>query len=216
LDHPFIVENGGAVYIPEDYFPFLPEGAVSEGKLQKIALGAGIDGLRRALKDAAARLGATVRPFGSMSVPEISQHTGLTLPQAAAAAAREFDEPFLIEDGDPAALIAALESQGLRVIAGGRFFHLTGPCDKGDGVKLLLGLYRRVNPRVVSAGLGDAANDISFLKQVEHPVLIRGRDGSWNPKVLSEMPGIQKSREPGPRGWAESVERILGQIASRR
>jgi mannosyl-3-phosphoglycerate phosphatase len=215
LDHPFIVENGGGVYVPEDYFPFALEGAVSEGRFQKITMGAGIDRLRRALKDTAAELGATIRAFGSMSVAEISQHTGLTLPQAAASAAREFDEPFLIEDGDAAALIAALENQGLRVIQGGRFFHLTGKCDKGDGVRLLLGLYRRVNPRVVSAGLGDSANDVSFLREVDHPVLIRGRDGSWNSTVLSEMPAVQKSREPGSRGWREAVERIVAKIEDR-
>lgn len=209
LNHPFIVENGGGVYVPESYFPFSLEGAIPEGRLQKIAPGAGIDRLRQALKDTAAKLGATVRSFESMSVAEISQHTGLTFPQAAAAAAREFDEPFLIEDGEPKALIAALEKQGFWVVEGGRFFHLTGKHDKGYAVKLLLNSYRRVNPSVVSVGLGDSANDVSFLREVDHPVLIRSRDGSWNPKVLSEMPAIQKSREPGPRGWSESVERIL-------
>jgi mannosyl-3-phosphoglycerate phosphatase len=216
LNHPFIVENGGGIYLPESYFPFLPEGAVSEGRFRKITLGAGIDRLRAALKDTAAKVGTTVRSFGSMSVAEISQHTRLTLPQAAAAAAREFDEPFLIEDGEPAVLIAALEEQGFQVVEGGRFFHLTGRCDKGDAVKLLSSLYRRVNPSVVSAGLGDSANDVSFLKEVDHPVLIRGRDGSWNPKILAEMPGILKSREPGPRGWSEAVEGILGEIEDRR
>jgi mannosyl-3-phosphoglycerate phosphatase len=216
LNHPFIVENGGGVCVPENYFPFSLEGAISEGRLQKIALGTGIDRLRQALKDTAAKLGVTVRSFGSMSVAEISQHTGLTLPQAAAAAAREFDEPFLIDDGEPGALIAALEGQGFQVVEGGRFFHLMGKHDKGDAVKLLFGFYRRVNPSVVSAGLGDSANDVSFLSQVDHPVLIRRPDGSWNSTVLSEMPAIKTSREPGPRGWSECVEGILRKIEDRR
>src|SRR6516162_3914161 len=28
---PFVVENGGAIYIPAGYFPFTPEGAIAAG-----------------------------------------------------------------------------------------------------------------------------------------------------------------------------------------
>jgi len=58
-------------------------------------------------------------------------------------------------------------------------------------------------------GLGNSGNDIPLLDVVDRPILVRNADGSWDAEVLARRPDIERTREPGPRGWREAVEGIL-------
>src|SRR6185295_628096 len=119
--------------------------------------------------------------FSELTIEEVANQTGLPLEAARLAAAREFDEPFVIEGVHPLAAEAArievagaAERRGLRLARGGRFHHLTGPADKGKAVRQLLALHE--GP-VFSVGLGDSANDLSMLQAVDHPVIVPRPDG---------------------------------------
>ena len=50
LKDPFIVENGGAIFFPPDYFPFAVENLRVRGKFHMLELGQKIDVLRSALQ----------------------------------------------------------------------------------------------------------------------------------------------------------------------
>ena len=76
-------------------------------------------------------------------------------------------------------------------------------------MRTLLDLYRQRDPSFVSVGLGDSANDLPFLMQVDRPVLVRKKDGSWDTEVTAAISGIERTRAVGPQGWREAVERIL-------
>ena len=209
LKDPFIVENGGAIYCPARYFPFSLPAFKSKRSFRVLELGTDVRTLRQVLAEAAADCHATVKSFGTMSVEEICALTGLMKDQATLARKREYDEPFLIDGGDRERLFRILIGKGLTVTHGDRFFHLLGSHSKGKAVRTLLDLYRQRDPSFVSVGLGDSANDLPFLMQVDRPVLVRKKDGSWDTEVTAAISGIERTRAVGPQGWREAVERIL-------
>ncbi len=209
LSDPFIVENGGAIYFRPDYFPFPIENTSHVRGLEKFELGQSVDVLRRALTDAARQFRVHVRCFGDMSLAEICRLTGLSQENARNAADREYDEPFIVERSDYQRLFTAIRTKGLKITVGDRFFHLTCGSDKGRATKLLLEWYRRWNPFVTSAGLGNSPNDLPFLLEVDHPILIRNPDGTWDSVVVQNVSRLQRTLKIGPEGWSEAIEELL-------
>jgi mannosyl-3-phosphoglycerate phosphatase len=211
LSDPFICENGGAVCFPTGYFPFPVGDTKARGGLETIALGTDVTVLRRALNESARDLCLEVRSFGEMSVEEVSRLTGLTKGQASLALQREYDEPFIVEGDGAERLFAALRQRGLHVTFGGRFFHVTGGHDKGHAVRRVQALYREIDPDCISVGFGNAANDLPLLREVDHPILIRNADGSYDEEVLQALPQVEKTFERGPVGWSAAVTKILAE-----
>lgn len=209
LKDPFIVENGGAIYFPTGYFPFPIQGIKHKGSFEALELGTNVSTLRQVLAETASQFGVRVRSFGTMDLDEISALTGLKRDQSFRAMQREYDEPFLVEEGDPEKLFAALGAKGLTLTHGGRFFHLSGRHDKGKAVRILLDLYRRGEASIFSVALGNSVNDLPLFGQIDRPILIRNHNGSYDPDVVKGMPQIERTESIGPHGWREAIERIL-------
>lgn len=212
LRDPFVVENGGAIYFPVGYFPSPVQGVKSEGPFEALELGVDITTLRQALAETSHQCGIEVRSFGTMSLDEISALTGLKREQAGLAAVREYDEPFVVAEGDHERLTATLRARGLNVIRGDRFSHLTGGSDKGKAVRILLDLSRRSHHSLLSLGLGNSANDLPFLTQVDRPIVIRNPDGSWDAEIIGKIPSALRSQGIGPHGWREAIEKVLASV----
>ncbi|MBI4482007.1 MAG: HAD hydrolase family protein [Acidobacteria bacterium] len=206
---PFISENGGAVYFLPDYFRFPVAGAIRKGELLALELGTDVSVLRRVLAQAARQTGVQVRCFGTMSADEVARLTGLSREQAALALRREYDEPFVIEAGDAEVLRGLLRGRGATVTYGGRLFHVARGHDKGKAVRLLLHLYRRGGSGVISVGLGNSANDLPLLKEVDVPVVVKNPDGSHDPEILRSLSGVRRTEGIGPEGWREAIRRIV-------
>lgn len=215
VSHPFVVENGGAIYLPRNYFPFaLPIARVQTG-YQVLELGERYQKLTRALDEAAQTSGVSVRGFSRMTDKEVARLCGLDLAAARLARKREFDEPFILEKGsakEKDRFIACLQQRGLRCRSGGRFFHLMGNNDKGTAVARLINLYRQLYGEIRTVGLGDSANDIDFLKMVDVPVLVAGPDGKHDTEVKDVVPSVQCTEGAGPAGWNEAVLDVLQQV----
>lgn len=206
-DHPFVSENGGAVFIPHGYFPFELDGAEGRGTYLVVPIGARYPELVRALAAASEKSGVPVRGFAQMSDEDVAAATGLPLEQARLARQREFDEPFeILAPSRSGELLAAIEREGQRWTAGGRFHHILGASDKAVAVRLLTALYRRHLGAVRTVGLGDAPNDAGFLAEVEVPILI---DSPRVAALRSRIPNGQVTRRPGPAGWNEAVLALL-------
>lgn len=214
LKDPFICESGGAIYFPAGYFHSRFPGLKSKGIFEVLELGTQIHLLRRELAAAATDCGVAVRSFGDMSPGEIAALTGLTLDQAAQARQREYDEPFVVESGDAARLAAALQAKNLTVTKGDRFQHLTGGHSKGDAVETLLRHYRDHHGDFTSIGLGNSANDLPMLAQVNRPFLVKNPDGQWDPTVLEKIPAVERTQGIGPGGWSEAVDKVLAEFAA--
>ena len=211
--HPFISENGGALFVPDGYFPFAIPGARRIGGHDAIELGRPYAEVVELLHRSAAKAGVSVVGFSDMSVPEVAQDCGLSLPAARLAKLREYDEPFRIIDGDPvgrARLFRALSSAGLRSTMGGRYHHATGATDKGVAVALLRRFFRWAHGDIVAIGLGDGPNDVSFLRRVEIPVVVSNPETGATPGVLQQVPAARVTAGAGPVGWREAIAGILG------
>lgn len=211
--HPFIVENGGAVLIPNGYFSFPLSDAVLRGNYHVVELGTPYPRLRTALKEIQEKLGRELRGYGDMSVEEIAARTGLPPQDAQLARQRHYDEPFVIE-GPPCPddkLAEAIHGCGFRFTKGDRFYHLTGPHDKGRAVQYLIECYRRREGHdhgaISTVGIGNSLNDLPMLEAVDNPIIVQLADGSYEPDVTS--PRITRSSGPGPIGWNRAVLSLL-------
>ncbi len=208
---PFIAENGGGVFLPLDHWE-APPGGEREGRFWKVTLGARHEDVLRVLVEAAGNLGLSVRPFSEMTPEEISRRTRLPLEEARLAGRRDFDEPFWIDGeghGDTlAALDKAIEESGMRLTRGGRCFHVHGVSDKGRAARYLQERYEEVAGRVLSAAVGDAANDLPMFRAVDRAYLVKQVDESHDPDIPREenirfMPGV------GPFGFSQAVDDLL-------
>lgn len=212
-EHPFVVENGGGIFIPASYFSFLVDEAADRGDYQVVELGMPYTEVRIALKEIEQVLGCRLLGFGDMSTEEIARYTGLTLSQAGLAQQREFDEPFLSETNGMTCeeFRPHVEARGLRCTKGGRFYHLMGASDKGLASRLLLEWYRRQaesqGRKLISIGVGDSLNDLPMLQSVDQPVLVQKPDGSYDPDV--RLVRLYRARRKGPIGWNEAILEIL-------
>ncbi len=212
-EHPFIVENGGAVVIPAHYFPFPLTDAVLHSSHHIVELGTPYPLLRTALKEIQQILGRELRGYGDMSVEEIVARTGLSREEAQLSKQRDYDEPFVMEG--PACqeetIVEAINARGLRYTKGDRFYHLMGPHDKGLAVQYLIRCYRRQvgddHGALSSVAIGNSLNDLPMLEVVDRPIIVQQTDGSYEPGI--ELPQLTRASEPGPTGWNRAVLSLL-------
>ncbi len=210
LGAPFVTENGGGVFFPKKTFPHPPPGADPVNGLWKWALGVRHETLRKALRDIATETGCKLIGLSDMETLEITSLTGLDADEARRAAKREFDEPFLIMDIDKekeSCIVEAARRRGLRVIKGGRFFHLCGKSDKGTGTRKIIAWYRDNGHNVFSLGIGDSENDFPMLQTVDQPIFV-GDPGKLH-DLKARLPALIITKEKGPKGWNEGVMNFL-------
>ena len=211
--HPFISENGGGIYVPKGYFEF----QISRYKLQikedkkysVIKLGADYNDLRNALAELR-KEGFETQGFGDMSLREVSDLTGLKHNDAKRAKERDFDEPFVFngQRKDIVGLKRRIRSKGFNYTQG-EFFHIMGNSDKGRAVDIMKRLYAQQFGKLVTVALGDSPNDIEMLQNVDYPVVVQKKDGTYNRVVLKKVKGCIKAEGIGPEGWNKAVIKLL-------
>jgi mannosyl-3-phosphoglycerate phosphatase len=200
--YPFIVENGGAVYIPAGYFGVRPAQAVERDGYDVIEMGTPYAEIVKVLREVAEESGCCVRGFADMTAAEVSERTGLPLEQAERAKRREHDEPFEILGTGAHGLLAAIERRGMRWTRGDRFYHVTGHNDKAAAVRRVVEIYKGAFGETATIGIGDGPNDAGFLAVVDTPVVVQSRFAAVLKKAV---PHSLVTRWPGPRGWNEAV-----------
>jgi len=209
LDAPFIVENGGAVFVPPDSeWPEaadLPDMAGYRCRL----FGRTYAETRRFVVSQGARLGA--RGFGDMTTDEISARTALPPDAAGRAAERLFTEPCEVEPDRLAELNALARRAGFKILEGGRFCHIVAAeQDKGAAVQWLIAAYQRRWPgrQIRTVGIGDSPNDLDFLSVVDAPVLVRRPDGTH--LKAEGLPHVLLAAGVGPAGWNLAIHKLFG------
>jgi mannosyl-3-phosphoglycerate phosphatase len=210
INHPFIVENGGAVCIPPGYFE-RPTKRTVIGNFEIDFLGPHYEDILKDLSELKRESGFRFKGFDEMSIEEIMSLTELPRPKAASAKDRLCSEPLVWND-TPQNLkefIGLLRKRRLKLLKGGRFYHLMGKTDKGKAVSYLTHLFKTEYPRsrLQTIGIGDSPNDIEMLSRVNIPVLVQRPDGTY-----IDVPAIPKviyADGPGPVGWNKAVMEIL-------
>lgn len=194
---PFIAENGGGIYLPQGSgFMCVTLGIPREEFLPILA------SLRH-------QMGLSFTGFCEMGVRQLMGCTGLSEPATQLARQRDFTEPLLWQDSDEALLrfTRVLNQQGLQVISGGPFVHISGQTDKGKPVDWIREYFQRQHNRDVDViALGDSDNDIPMLARADHPFIIRSPVHA--PPSVPDQPAYI-SKGFGPKGWNECIGDFL-------
>jgi mannosyl-3-phosphoglycerate phosphatase len=208
LEDPFIVGNGGAIFIPKHYFSFA-FACKDRNDYCVIELGASYEELRTALTAIREETGFKITGFGDMTAEEVANDANLSVVEAERAKQKEYNESFIFdepEDKEPI-LFEKIEEKGFTVTHGGRYYNIHGKnADKGIAVTRLTELFEREYGDVETIGVGDSRNDISMLKAVDQPAVVKNKEGSW---LELSLPNLYKAQGEGPAGWAEVVERFI-------
>lgn len=210
LFHPFVVENGGAIFIPRGYFPFPFDYQKTVNDLLTIELAIPRRRVRRLLARIGRENDFRFKGFTDMSAVEVAEITGLNLESARLARQREYDEPVKLDSSGETAFakfLAKLGEAGLNWSYGGRLYHVMGGGGKGKAVEILSGLYRRILGEIRTIGLGNGLNDSQMLSQVDIPVLVQKKDHSWE---NINLPRLRKVRGVGPEGWSKAIAEVFG------
>jgi len=203
---PFIVENGGALYLPRGYFPLTFQAPAYRNGYAAIEFGTPHEELVKTLHAASSESQCRVVGFHEMSVEEVSLRCGISLEQAFLAKQREYDEPFEILDPSVEQLLDCIESRKKRWTRGGRFYHILGANDKAHCVRLLTHFFQRAYGEVTTVGLGDSLNDARFLKAVDFPIVLKSADSA---RIRAMVPRAYLTDLPGPGGWNRAIMEIL-------
>lgn len=209
--HPFIVENGAAVFIPVGYFAQPPEDVITLGGYWVKQFVEPRHHWQQLISKICHEFSGDFTTFAEAGIDGIINMTGLNVHAAARAARRSYGEP-VAWHGSPGRqkqFIDMLEQQGARVLHGGRFMHVSGDCDKGQALQWLVAEFRRNDPqqRFISLAAGDSQNDCAMLEQADLALLIRSPVHSL--PELDRQYGVYVSKDTGPRGWSQGVRDIV-------
>ncbi len=208
LWHPFIIENGGAVCVPQGYWTSPPE-VFSD--FDVTFFGVPYEKLIELLDQLRAEHGYQFQGFHDISSEVLSSITGLSKAQAQLAQARLCSEPVQWKDSSESlkTFQEELQTHELQTLQGGRFMHIQGIVDKGLGVRWLIEQFQQQKDitEVFSIGLGDSPNDLAMLSEVDIPVVVRGVN--LQAMQLEHKSSVIYTSESGPRGWQEAIDSII-------
>jgi mannosyl-3-phosphoglycerate synthase len=208
IKDPFIVENGGAIFIPKDYFrlPFTYDNVLQDYFV--IELGLPYQEIRRRLKRLQEEVGGQLIGFGDMSVEEVARETALNLRLAELAKKREYSE-IIKFDGDKKSkdlVLSRLRDLGFSYILGGKFYGITVGNDQGRAVQILTALFKLNFGNTATTGIGNDESDVAMLAAVDLPVLVQGEGNRWQKVKVKD---IRKVKGIGPEGWSKAIEELL-------
>lgn len=205
IHDPFIIENGSAIYVPQNYFPFDFNYSKQEGNHKIIEFGKNYEEIKKILSSISQQIGIDIKGFGEMNVNEIAKRMGISVELARKAKERRYSE--VIASWKPeeklALFLEKVEKEKLNWIYGGRFYTISSN-EKGDAVLFLSSLYKKMGD-VITVGIGNSENDLSLLESVDIPFLVQQPTKKWafHRKNIHMVNGI------GAKGWIEVVKNIL-------
>ena len=206
--HPFIPENGGALFIPKGYFSHRFHFTRENSQYFIVELCTPYPKIREVLNQMRTLFPGKLRGFGDLTTKEVANLCGFSLSHATLAKRREYDEPFIVEDESLEDALKTIASRShLRIYRGGRFYHLIGNSDKGKAVLLLRDLYREKAAKLKMVALGDSLNDLPMLKVVDYPILVQKPDGSYDPSI--KLDNLILAPGSGSSGWCEALLTLL-------
>lgn len=193
LRDPMIIESGGAI----------ARWAGSAWEVEPT--GPEADILLDVIREIEDRSGASLTVYSALPDDEAARLSGLSGEMLHRSTHRRFSEPFVVDSGELARIIAAAESIGFAVRRGRRFFHLCRQCDQGEA-------YTRLHQELrceVAVALGDSALDAEFLARADIPIIVPGPDGHPDPELLARLPSARLAPAPGSAGWAAAIDQVL-------
>jgi mannosyl-3-phosphoglycerate phosphatase len=231
-DEPFIVENGGAVIIPQYYFGRIYEDHDDgsslvnndeeeddiqhndrirlDGGYTIIELGRSSGEIRKVLQEIRRKTDIIFRGVSDIAIEELAKIVGMTYAEAERMSKRQYGETILdIDKTRKVQFEQVLNQHGLKPIYGGRYFDITAGNDKGKAVRILMDLYRKkLGDNTIFIGIGDSLNDLPMLKSTDVAIIVQKHDGSWA-NMEKDISGIVQVEGIGPKGWENAFDYIM-------
>jgi len=209
IDDPFIVENGGAIFIPENYFPIdLEELGLSIRSINEnlvIELGKSYNRIIENLQEIRENFHIEFVSVHDLSLPDLARQVGISINDAKLMASREYSETILeININKLDKLKKILNDRGLRILQGTRYNTVSSLHDKGSAISILKKLYsmKFENSKIESIGIGDAFNDIPMFENVDKPFLVRNIQNGYAPMQINNL---IRANGIGQTGWKEII-----------
>jgi mannosyl-3-phosphoglycerate phosphatase len=210
-EHPFIVENGAAICIPERYFQKQPAGTELRDGYWVRELAPSRTHWKDALDKLREKMPGCFMDFATAGTAGIVEMTGLSAEKAALANEREYSEPvqWRGSDLDLKEFLFKLSAAGARVLKGGRFYSVAGDCDKGQALVWLREEYALAAraSAVYDLAVGDGENDVPMLEVARHALQIPAQHRAL--PELDRVDGVIVGEGYGPEAWAAGVREWL-------
>ncbi len=215
IAQPAIVENGSAIAIPHALAKALPipEKTLTTDTEQHTIVHFGIarSHILDFIDTQKSRHGEILESYRDWSIERIAEKTGLNIETAKLSSDKAFSEPFvwLSDKATLSQFIRAAEKKGLKVLQGGRFYHLLGDSNKAKPLEWFKHLYEQVTADSTCKliCLGDNKNDIHMLNIADYPVCIKSPTSDY--PEISENPNTIRTEDEGPIGWNLAILDIL-------
>lgn len=214
INDPFIIENGGAIFIPKNYFTFNPlisrkrEKQIVLKKYYVIQLGAPYKKIRKALQKIRKESKFKIIGFGDMTAKEVARDAGVSIKMAQLAKKKTYNESFIFSESKDKEKILSekIKQSGFQLVHGGRYYNIMGKnTNKGKAIKILTKFFQKEFKKIKTMGMGDSLNDLTMLKAVDIPVLVQKPPGIWEVKI--KIKNLIKIKNIGPQGWTKAVKK---------
>ena len=211
ISHPFIVENGAAIFIPKGYFPEKPQGYMQMGNFWMRCNSKPREYWLTIMAQHAKQFHGEYETFSSVvkirGIKGLQALTGLSAEAAELSHQREYSEPihWLSTPERKLEFIQTITEAGGTLLQGGRFLCLSDNINKGTALLELLSVYKQYGRAsdFESLAIGDSNNDIDMLEAASCALIIRSKNHGV--PLLSKTTNQIISRMFGPQGWAEGV-----------
>ena len=208
---PSIVENGSAIFIPAKLKLEISSTFKLLDKYKVIILGIELDEIEKLLMDPSVlHYLKNCNFLNNMTIDEICKVTGLLPNIASKSRKRDFSKSFLWNGSisDFKKFELALKNLNLRILKGGRFYHIIGSSNKGKALRLILEIYKKNFPyeSFITIALGNSENDNSMLKEADFAGVVRSSDDFI--LNLKRKKNVYYSNDIAPLGWKNVLLKI--------
>ncbi len=203
-NNPSIVENGSAIFIPTKLKLEISSTFKLLDKYKMIILGTELHEIEKLLMDRSVlHYLKNCNFLNNMTINEICKVTGLLPNVASKSRKRDFSKSFLWNGSKSnfKKFELTLKNLNLRILKGGRFYHIIGSSNKGKALKFILEIYKKNFPleQFITIALGNSENDNSMLKVTDFAGVVR----SSNDFILNlkRKKNVYYSNSLAPLGW---------------
>lgn len=223
--HPFIAEDGCAVYLPEDYFHLRPDSGPSKqhkattlrlGRFTCLAVAEALPAAADTLEALSNDAGVSVVTLRSLSPRELVQNTGLPPREAELARQRDFDEVFFfagVSEEDIARFQAEARARKLQLRQHGVLWAASIGASAERCIRELSKLYdRALRYHVHTVGIATPNLASGLFPFCERTILLTDRGSGEFPPDRSDTPRDRRLVLRTPEMW----EQLLASVTSNR
>lgn len=214
---PVIIENGSALAIQDNILHALGLDTTGlntqkSATLTIINFGCDRSEILAFIQSERTKNALALEGFNDWSTKEIAEKVNLPIESAELSAKKMYSEPFIWKDSQEAfqQFNERAEKKGLKILQGGRFYHLLGKTNKAKPIEWLRDAIQNAHPNKIAPKLiclGDNKNDIDMLNIADYPVCIKSPISDY-PSITNTHPVIYTTRY-GPQGWNDAIAEII-------